>query len=94
MVDGFTVLSSIQVNVRVRFAEISRTIERQLGFNWQALGTGGGFRYGALTGVGAVANTALSGPLLGVGSGLAASAAAADRHTTDRPKAGSGWRSA
>ena len=75
VVDGFTVLSSIQVNVRVRFAEISRTIERQLGFNWQALGTGGGFRYGALTGVGAVANTALSGPLLGIGSGLAASAA-------------------
>ena len=75
VVDEFTVLSSIQVNVRVRFAEISRTIERQLGFNWQALGTGGGFRYGALTGAGAVANTALTGPLLGVGSGLAAPAA-------------------
>ncbi len=75
VVDEFTVLSSIQVNVRVRFAEISRTIERQLGFNWQALGTNSGFRYGALTGAGAVANTTLTGPLLGVGSGLAASAA-------------------
>lgn len=33
--DQLTVLGSIQVNVRVRIAEISRTITRQLGFNWQ-----------------------------------------------------------
>ena len=46
----FVVLSSIQVNVRVRIAEMNRTIERQLGFNWQALGNGGGWRLGALTG--------------------------------------------
>jgi pilus assembly protein CpaC len=75
VISNFTVLSSIQVNVRVRFAEISRTVERQLGFNWQALGAGNGFRYGALTGAGAIANTTLSGPVLGVGSGIAAAAA-------------------
>jgi pilus assembly protein CpaC len=46
----FLVLSSIQVNVRVRIAEMNRTIERQLGFNWQALGNNGGWRIGALTG--------------------------------------------
>lgn len=61
VVPTFTVLTSIQVNVRVRFAEISRTIERQLGFNWQALGANGGFRYGTLTGAGAVANTTVTG---------------------------------
>ncbi len=71
----FIVLSSIQVNVRVRFAEISRSVERQLGFNWQALGSGGGFKYGAMTGAGAVPNTTLTGPTLLAGSGLASSAA-------------------
>ena len=30
-------LGAIQVNVRVRIAEINRQITRQLGFNWQAL---------------------------------------------------------
>ena len=46
-----TVLSSIQVNVRVRIAEIDRTITRQLGFNWQALGANGNnWRFGLLTG--------------------------------------------
>jgi pilus assembly protein CpaC len=50
IIDGMTVLSSIQVNVRVRIAEIDRTITRQLGFNWQALGAGGNWRFGVLTG--------------------------------------------
>lgn len=39
LIDKLEVLGSVQVNVRVRFAEISRSITRQLGFNWQALGT-------------------------------------------------------
>jgi pilus assembly protein CpaC len=56
IVAQFAVLSSIQVNVRVRIAEIDRTITRQLGFNWQALGNGGSWRFGTLTGAGAVAN--------------------------------------
>ncbi len=38
VLDGMEVLGSIQVNVRVRIAEINRQITRQLGFNWQALG--------------------------------------------------------
>jgi pilus assembly protein CpaC len=61
IVTDFAVLSSIQVNVRVRIAEMNRTIERQLGFNWQALGTQGNFRFGAMTGAGAAANTTLTG---------------------------------
>jgi pilus assembly protein CpaC len=36
---NLTVLGAIQVNVRVRIAEIDRSITRQLGINWQALGT-------------------------------------------------------
>ena len=55
--DEMTVLESIQVNVRVRIAEISRTITRQLGFNWQALGKGGNWQFGVLTGA------AASGPI-------------------------------
>jgi pilus assembly protein CpaC len=47
--DQMNVLESVQVNVRVRIAEISRTITRQLGFNWQALGTDK-WRFGLLTG--------------------------------------------
>jgi pilus assembly protein CpaC len=53
IVTSFTVLSSIQVNVRVRIAEVSRTIERQLGFSWQALANNGAWRIGAFTGSGA-----------------------------------------
>ncbi|MDE2332931.1 MAG: pilus assembly protein N-terminal domain-containing protein, partial [Rhodospirillales bacterium] len=40
--DQLSVLGSIQVNVRVRIAEIDRNITRQLGFNWQAFGNFGG----------------------------------------------------
>jgi pilus assembly protein CpaC len=50
IVDEMNVLESVQVNVRVRIAEINRNITRQLGFNWQALGAGGNWRFGALTG--------------------------------------------
>ena len=50
VVDQLVVLGSIQVNVRVRIAEISRQVSRQLGFNWQALGAGNGWRFGLRTG--------------------------------------------
>jgi pilus assembly protein CpaC len=50
IVDEMIVLGSTQVNVRVRIAEINRTVTRQLGFNWQALGFGGNWRFGVLTG--------------------------------------------
>jgi pilus assembly protein CpaC len=53
LIDDLTVLSSIQVNVRVRVAEISRQITRELGFNWQALGTIGKFALGLRTGAAA-----------------------------------------
>jgi pilus assembly protein CpaC len=65
IVSELTVLGSIQVNVRVRIAEIDRTITRQLGFNWQALGANGNnWRFGLLTG--AATGGAIS-PLLPLG---------------------------
>jgi pilus assembly protein CpaC len=51
VINNLIVLGSIQVNVRVRFAEIQRTITRELGFNWQSLSTSkSGFQFGLLTG--------------------------------------------
>jgi pilus assembly protein CpaC len=58
IVTDFAVLSSIQVNVRVRIAEMNRTIERQLGFNWQALSNNGSWRIGAITGAAATGGAA------------------------------------
>jgi pilus assembly protein CpaC len=65
VVDGLTVLGSIQVNVRVRIAEINRQITRQLGFNWQALGSSSTWRFGLRTGAAAI-NPLLT-PLLPLG---------------------------
>lgn len=75
VLNNLTLLSGIQVNLRVRVAEISREVTRDLGFNWLAafndgawqigLRTGGGVAgtiIGALTG--ATANT---GGLVGIG---------------------------
>ncbi|WP_051328713.1 type II and III secretion system protein family protein [Geminicoccus roseus] len=45
-----TVLSGIQVNVRVRAIEVSREVTRELGFNWQALFSSGSFALGFVTG--------------------------------------------
>jgi pilus assembly protein CpaC len=64
VLDDLTVLGAIQVNVRVRIAEISRQVTRQLGFNWQALGSGPGWRVGLLTGA---ASAGAISPLLPLG---------------------------
>ena len=50
VIDNLKVLGAIQVNVRVRIAEINRSVTRQLGFNWQALGSSNGWRFGLRTG--------------------------------------------
>lgn len=73
VVDNLTVLGAIQVNVRVRIAEISRQVTRQLGFNWQALGSGPGWRFGLLSG--AASGGAIS-PLLPLGLPLFANSTA------------------
>ena len=64
VLDSLDVLGSVQVNVRVRIAEIDRQITRQLGFNWQSLGSGNPWAIGVLAG--AAAGGAIS-PLLPLG---------------------------
>ncbi len=71
VIDELTVLSGLQVNVRVRIAEIDRQITRQLGFNWQALGANS-WRFGLRTG--AAATNPLITPLLPLGLGSFAGA--------------------
>ncbi len=50
VLDQLRIGGALQVNLRVRVAEVSRTITRDLGFNWQALGSTGRFTFGLLTG--------------------------------------------
>jgi pilus assembly protein CpaC len=48
--DRLKIKSSVQVTLKVRIAEVSRTITKQLGFNWNALMQAGSFQYGLYTG--------------------------------------------
>ena len=67
VVNNLTLLSSIQVNLRVRVAEISRQVSRDLGFNWQALANdGAGLLIGLRTGAAGTALSALTGAVSGV----------------------------
>ncbi|WP_372624093.1 type II and III secretion system protein family protein [Falsiroseomonas sp.] len=50
ILNELAVLSSIQVNLRVRVAEISRDLTRQFGLNWAAIGSIGNFTFGLVTG--------------------------------------------
>src|SRR4051794_15330490 len=50
IINNIAMLSSIQVNLRVRVAEVSRQITRELGFNWQAFGKIGNFVLGLRSG--------------------------------------------
>lgn len=63
VINNLTVLSSIQVNVQVRVAEVSRTLMHNLGFNWQALGQGGHWQFGLLTGIANTIGIAAQTPL-------------------------------
>ncbi len=45
-----TVLAATQVNLRVRIAEITRTADKEFGFNWSALSQTGSMAFGLLTG--------------------------------------------
>ncbi|TDH59609.1 type II and III secretion system protein family protein [Dankookia rubra] len=44
-----SVLGQVQVNLRVRIAEVSREVTRQLGVDWQAIGRSGNFALSLLT---------------------------------------------
>ncbi|MGI4939309.1 MAG: type II and III secretion system protein family protein [Janthinobacterium lividum] len=67
LLDRLDVGSPIQVNLRVRVAEVSRSVSRQLGFNWNTVfGNLGSFAVGLQTG--GLSSTALS-TLSGLGTG-------------------------
>ena len=44
------VAGSVQVNLRVRVAEVSRGVSKEFGINWNAVGQIGNFRFGVVTG--------------------------------------------
>jgi pilus assembly protein CpaC len=46
VVNRLAITAPTQVSLRVRVAEINRTVQKQLGFNWDALGTIGSFSLG------------------------------------------------
>ena len=59
-----TVQSSVQVNLRVRIVEMSRSVTRALGVDWQAVGSLGRFGVAAATTTGLGALTNYTGKLL------------------------------
>jgi pilus assembly protein CpaC len=67
IVNEIGVLSAIQVNIRVRVAEISRDLTRQFGFNWSALGGTGNWAYGLASGAAAGPLGAVIGGAIGSG---------------------------
>lgn len=49
---------SNQINIRVRFAEVSRDIDKRFGINWESIGNIGGFAFGLATGAPVISNGA------------------------------------
>jgi pilus assembly protein CpaC len=58
VMNELTLLSGIQVNLRVRVAEISREVTRELGFNWLGAFNDGTWALGLRTGTGVVGTVA------------------------------------
>jgi pilus assembly protein CpaC len=50
IINQLSVRSPTQVNLRVRIAEMSRQVQKQLGFNWDSLFSDGTFSFGLLSG--------------------------------------------
>jgi pilus assembly protein CpaC len=50
VINNLKVSGAQQVNLRVRVAEVDRTITKELGFNWQSFVTAGSFTFGLATG--------------------------------------------
>jgi pilus assembly protein CpaC len=50
LINRLSVAAANQVNLRVRVAEVSRSVVKQFGINWDAVLTGGGFLFGLATG--------------------------------------------
>lgn len=67
VINNLQLLSGIQVNLRVRVAEVSREVTRDLGFNWRAAFSDGSWQLGLRTGSGVVGT--IIGSLTGASAG-------------------------
>jgi pilus assembly protein CpaC len=76
-VNNTTVSGSNQVNIRVRFAEVSRTQLLRYGITWDAFVNSGSFSFGFVTG-GALAGEAAAGASNAVSAGLSSGGANVD----------------
>ena len=66
IVNNIQVAGPAQVNLRVRVAEVSRSLTKQLGFNWEAVVNPGSFMFGLATGrplIGALGSRGVAGLL-------------------------------
>jgi len=50
IINRVRVEGSNQINIRVRFAEVSRDIDKRFGINWESIGSVGDFAFGLATG--------------------------------------------
>ena len=60
LINQLRVTGSVQVNLRVRVAEVSRSVTRDLGFNWNTVFRAGSFLIGLQTGLGTTGATSLA----------------------------------
>ncbi len=72
LVDRVTVDRPYQVNLRVRIAEVSRTVTKELGINWDAVNRPGSFVFGLATGnpVRAIGASGVGSALTPVGTAI------------------------
>jgi pilus assembly protein CpaC len=73
--DQLQVAGAPQVNLRVRVAEVSRSVSRDLGFNWSTVLSSGGFTLGVQTGrlAGSTGGNPISSGLNGIFGNVASS---------------------
>lgn len=58
IINRIKVVGSNQIHIRVRFAEVSRSVDNSLGFDWQSIGSIGGFALGIATGAAGIGSGA------------------------------------
>jgi pilus assembly protein CpaC len=61
LINQLKISGSTQVNLRVRIAEVSRNAVKQLGVNWEAAGSAGGFTFGLSSAASGRINTPANG---------------------------------
>lgn len=86
IVNNLTVTGALQVNLRVRVAEVSRDVTKNLGINVGALGASSGFAFGLLSGTG-IAGALQSGIANAIPSTVGQSGALFARYTSPRANA-------